>query len=111
MARKLCRGGGQLVAHSRELLYLHGSSAPASSPCLADTVARLGGDARGLVGLPVRLRVAVRVIPADPPPPRPRAGAGAPAARAVLAGTSRRVLSGVSLIHISEPTRLGMISY
>src|SRR4029077_17188586 len=30
---KLCRGGGQDVAHSRELACPHGSSAVAGSPC------------------------------------------------------------------------------
>src|SRR5690348_12104642 len=30
---KLCRGGGQDVAHSRELAYPHGSSAVTGSPC------------------------------------------------------------------------------
>jgi len=30
--RKLCRGGGELVAHSSEFPYPHGSSAVVTSP-------------------------------------------------------------------------------
>src|SRR6478736_7086464 len=33
---KLCRGGGELVAHSSELPYPHGSSAVVTSPCRYD---------------------------------------------------------------------------
>src|SRR5450756_2930102 len=71
-----------------------------------------GGNAAKVVGLGLRQRVAPRkALPAQPAPRRllPLRLRGQP----VAVGRPVHIRAGkiLSLIHISEPTRLGMISY